>query len=77
MPLYEVSKLEILRKIISLHKSYLVTHGKFFEFGLVSDGKLVNSPQCDDIWSHLTAVRPTKKVTKSPKNRYPMYVECT
>ena len=54
--------------------SYLVTHGKFFEFDLVSDGKLVNSPQCDDIWSHLTAVRPTKKVTKSSENRHFRYL---
>ena len=30
---------KFIEDFLSLHKSYLVTHGKSFEFGLVSDGK--------------------------------------
>lgn len=76
-PIYNMAHLmKLWEKIISLHRVILVTHGKFFDFGLASDGKLVRNPQSDDILSHLTQLLHTKKVTKSHKNRYPTYVKC-
>ena len=71
--------MNIIRKInlITIFDvNYEVVLSKFFEFDLVSAGKVVLNAESNRILSHLTQLLPTKKVTKSPKNRHPTCVEC-